>query len=98
MPLPVVTPEQAIEDVAEDVAALVTASTLDDGEANALTSKLEAAQHLLDRGDAEASTNLLGAFINRVEAMGNSSRLTVEQAQSLIDLANATIALITPQP
>jgi hypothetical protein len=94
VPVPVVTPEEAIADAAEDVAALVTDGILGNGEANALTSKLEAAQHQLDKANVKATANVLGAFINQVEAMVNSGRLTAEEAQPLLDSANDAIELI----
>jgi hypothetical protein len=92
--VPVVTPEEAIADAAEDVAALVTDGILGNGEANALTSKLEAAQRQLDKGNVNATANVLGALINQVEAMVNSGRLTAEEAQPLLDSANDAIELI----
>ena len=98
VPPPVISPDEAIEDAAEAVAALVADGTLDDGEARALTSKLEAAQHQLDKGNAKPAANILGAFINQVEAMVSSGRLTAEEAKPLIDSANAAIELIEAEP
>ena len=96
VPLPVVTPGEAIAEAAEQVAALVNDGTLDENEAKGLTSKLEAAQLQLDRENAKVATSVLRAFINQVEAMVNNGRLTVEEAQPLIDAANAAIELIEP--
>jgi hypothetical protein len=79
---------------AEEVTALVAGGPLDDGEANALTSKLEAARGQLEKGNVKPVANMLEAFIHQVEAMVKSGRLTAEQAQPLIDSANAAIELI----
>jgi probable HAF family extracellular repeat protein len=98
VPVPVVTPEQSIADAIEAVAALVSDGTLGGGEGNALTSKLEVAQTQLDKGNTSGCTNLLRAFINQVEAMVNSGRLTAEEAQPLIDSANAAIESIEAEP
>jgi uncharacterized membrane protein len=98
VPVPVVTPEQAIAGAVEDVAALLTDGALDDSEANALTSKLEAAQFQLDKGNTKASTNVIGACTDQVEAMVNSGRLTAEKAQPLIDAVNNAIELIEAEP
>jgi hypothetical protein len=79
-----------------DVGDLVTAGTLGNGEANALTSKLENSIKQMDRGNANAATNQLMAFINQVDALIKSGRLSQAQGQSLIDAANTIIAKRTP--
>ena len=61
-------------------------------EASALTTKLNAAVQQLGRGNNTAAKGQLGAFINQVNALVNSNRLTLAQAQTLIDAANAVIA------
>jgi len=91
---PVVAPEEAIGEAAEYVAALVADNTLNQGEGNALISKLEAAQHQIDKGNAKPAVYVLGAFINQVEAMVSSGRLIAEQARPLIDEATTAIELI----
>jgi probable HAF family extracellular repeat protein len=94
VPVPVVTPADAIGHARERVAGLAEEGVLDDGQANSLTSKLEAAQHQLDRGNSAAAVNVLSAFINQVDAIVRSGRLTEEAAQPLIDSANTAIELI----
>lgn len=94
VPLPQVDPDEAIAAIGEDVEALVIAGSLSDGEANALTAKLDAAQRQWDRGNTTAAANVLEAFINQVEAMVGSGRLTADDAQLLIDAAYDAIALI----
>jgi len=50
----------------------------------------------MDRGNANAATNQLTAFINQVNALIRSGRLSEAQGQSLIDAANTIIAKLTP--
>jgi uncharacterized membrane protein len=98
VPLPVVTPEDAIEDATEAVEALVADGTLSGGEANALLSKLEAAQLQLAWGRANAASNVLRAFIHQLDAFVRSGRLSAEEAQPLKDSATRIIELIGAQP
>jgi probable HAF family extracellular repeat protein len=98
VPLPPATPEEAIADAVAEVAGLVDAGTLGQGEANALVTKLDAAQRQLDKGNIGPALNVLAAFINQVDAMVNSGRLTAEEAQPLIDAATAAIEMIGEGP
>lgn len=70
------------------------AGSLDNGQANALTTKLEEALTKLNRGDPTAAANQLNAFINQVQAFINSGRLSAAQGQPLIDEANNAIDLM----
>jgi hypothetical protein len=94
VPVPPATPDEAIDAVTQAVEDLVAEGALSHGESVALTSKLDAALRQIDRGNYAAAADILEAFINQVEAMLSSGRLTVEQAQALIDAANAALALI----
>jgi hypothetical protein len=76
------------------VGELVDAGVLGAGQGNALDAKLEAAQLQMDRGRTNAAANVLGAFMNQVEALVSSQQLTEEQGQVLIDLAEAAIAAL----
>lgn len=60
---------------------------LNNGNANALISKLENAKKDLEKGHITAACNKLGAFINQVEAFIQSGKLTPAQGQPLIDCA-----------
>jgi YVTN family beta-propeller protein len=51
------------------IAALVQAGTLNHGNGNALTSKLDEVTAKIARGDDHAAINQLGAFVNQVEAL-----------------------------
>lgn len=79
------TPQEAITNLMAQVQALADQGTLDKGEANSLQSKLEAAAKLIGREAYEPAANLLMAFVNEVEALVQSGRLTTAQGQPLID-------------
>jgi len=58
--------------------------------------KLEAAQASIARGNSTAAFNQLGAFINEVEALVHSGRLSSDMGQMLIDLASTAQAGLSP--
>jgi hypothetical protein len=58
------------------------------GVANALCSKLDNTQAAMDRGNANAADNVLGAFINEVQAQAGTA-IPSDKAPILIDLARA---------
>jgi hypothetical protein len=70
----------------EDVDRLVA------GNNKSLHSKLDAAMASLSAGNTNAAANQLRAFINEVEAMMRSGRLSATSGQALIAEANAILA------
>ncbi len=86
-----VPPEERIHNLAMDVQDLVTEGVLNQGNGNALISKLENSLDKLERGKRNAAINQMGAFINQVQAFINSGKLTVEEGKVLIDTANEVI-------
>jgi hypothetical protein len=80
----------------QDVAAVVAAADLPVGNANALTSTLDAALSSLAAGNDSVAVNQMAAFINQVQAMmnGNNPRLTQAEGQALITAGNAVVAQI----
>jgi ABC-type transporter Mla subunit MlaD len=78
-----------IRSLIEDIEALRDAGILNKGQANALIVKLETAIKNLDKGKANTALNELNAFINQVYAFVSAGTLTPEEAQHLIDAANA---------
>ena len=80
------TPEQ-IGLISDEVAALATAGVLKKGQGNSLTSKLEAAQRQLDRGNVTPAINQLEDFIKKVNNLIRDGTLTEEQGGLLIDAA-----------
>jgi len=72
----------AIEDIEEQIAH--------SGTANSLTSKLENALNALERGNINAFTNILNAFINNVEAQ-SGKKIDEDYANTLIEWAQIWI-------
>ena len=89
-----VNPEQ-IQTIVGKVDSLVKDEILEQGNGNALTSKLEAAEQQSNRGNPKTAINSLQAFINQVNAFVKSRKLTPEIGQLLIDSANRMIAQLT---
>ena len=70
-------PPQAIENVIEDVRALVAAGDLKKGQGKALTKILQNALRSVNRGKTKAACGQLGAFQNAASAMGGTSTADV---------------------
>ncbi|HWJ24236.1 MAG TPA: hypothetical protein VNS52_17900 [Gemmatimonadaceae bacterium] len=86
-----VTPQGCIADLVALVGQMQTDGTLRTGEAKSLLAKLDATTRQIDQGRTTPATNLLYAFINEVNALVASGRLTAAQAQPLIDGARCAI-------
>ena len=84
-------PDEQLESIKSDVEDLATAGTLNQGESGSLTMKLSVAQKKISQGKDNAALNMLAAFINQVEALVNSGRLTPDEGQALIDAAQDVI-------
>lgn len=82
-------PAQAVNALAAQVATLTSGGT-----ENALNAKLRAAGASLERGNAESARGQLGAFVNQVEALVASGRLTAAQGEALTDAANRILRSI----
>jgi hypothetical protein len=74
-----------------DVNLLRDDGVLNNGNANALTSKLENAQKKVEAGKINAAVNQLNAFRNQVEAFRNSGKLTDDQADDLLESLDALL-------
>ena len=85
-------PVEQIEELIGKVFSLVDEGKLNKGEANSLNSKLDAALKSIEKGKTNTACNQLGAFINQVNALINSGRLTQEEGEQLIFAAEAVIA------
>jgi len=77
------TPRQKMSLCAGLVQDLVSAGVLNRGQGNSLLVKLAAADAQLARGNAVPAMNILHAFINEVNAMVQSGRLSPAQGQLL---------------
>ena len=85
------TAQQGIAGIEALVDGMVGSGTLSRGEGNALAASLRAASQQLDRRDGPAAVNQLQAFVNKVEAMQRSGRLSAVDAQRLIAAAERVI-------
>jgi hypothetical protein len=79
----------------EQVNALVSSGVLNDGNGNALISKLDNALNSFNNSNNTAGLNKMEAFIRQVNAFLNSGKLTSAEAQSLIDAADDLIASVS---
>lgn len=84
-----------VGDLAEEIQKLVDAGILNNGQANALLSKLASASASFDKGNLVAAQNTIRAFINQVEGFVSAGVLTAAEGQVLIDAANVILALFT---
>lgn len=78
----------------QQIITMVQNLNLDQGQANSLIVKLNAATKNLNNGNTKAATNELNAFINEVGADIKSGKLSSNEGQALIDAANAVINAI----
>ena len=83
------TPEEQVEDLADDVEDLGTGGALDSDQVNALTRKLDAIAASIGRGNRRASCGQLGAFINQVTSLRDSGDISAAQAGPLIGAADS---------
>jgi DNA/RNA endonuclease G (NUC1) len=87
---------QGIANLQPIVDALGVAGDLNAGTLQSLRAKLNAAAASLRRGDASAASGQLNAFINELEALANSGRISAEAAASVAGYANRVIRSIAP--
>jgi len=96
----VLTPLQGITVLTDMVASLGASAgmrgasdgTLGNGEVNSLRAKLNAAAAACRRDNAQACGNILGAFVNEMQALVNSGRVSDGAAAPLIRYAERVIA------
>jgi hypothetical protein len=86
------TPVDKINNIKQTIDSMVVVKILNKNEAHALNVTLDAALMLIEKNNKTAAINQLNAFINKVEALIKSHRLTLAQGQLLIEPANAAIA------
>jgi uncharacterized delta-60 repeat protein len=91
---PAATPQAAIQLLMDDVSGLASLGVLNHGQANALMAKLRAAAKSVDKGNNHAAANQLRAFINQVNALVKTGRLTAAQGDPLIAGANGVISTL----
>ena len=87
-------PRQAVGGLDAAVDALVGNGSISRGNGNSLSAKLRAAEASLARGQGHTAANQLNAFINEVEAMAASGRLSATDAATLTAAAQRVIRSI----
>jgi len=80
-------------DLIGTIETMVDEGLLGVGNGNALISKINNAIKSLDKGNTNAVSGQLGAFINEVEAFVDNGKFTEEQGQTLITVAENGIIL-----
>jgi hypothetical protein len=79
----------------DDLDAALSALSLDNGEVNSPEAKLQAAAKQLAKDDPTAAENILGAFINEMQAMMQSGRVSQAAGSPIVAYAQRVIASIT---
>jgi polyhydroxyalkanoate synthesis regulator phasin len=85
------TPEEQTQEIVDDVLDLLTSGDISTQSASSLTSTLETAIDKIEDGNTTSATGMLDAFINKVEQMIQTGKITQEDGQALIDAANSVI-------
>ena len=80
--------EEATATITDDVQALIDDSTLNKGQGNSLTSKLDNIIEKFEDGKNKPACNQLNAFTQHVDSLIDDGVLTSAQGQPLIDQAN----------
>jgi len=82
----VLTTAQALSWIANEVQ---THTSLNAGQKNSLTAKLNAASASAARGDTKASNNQLNAFLNELQAYVNTGQVSADEASTLRNAVHA---------
>lgn len=85
------TTQQALSSVSATVQKI---ASLNDGQKNSLTAKLNAASASLARGDTKPANSQLNAFLNEIQALVNSGRISSGDAAALRNSIHAVQAAI----
>jgi hypothetical protein len=90
--VPTVSCPASILHLIDTARALNASGALNDGQANALISKLQSAMAALQNGNTTPARNKLKAFINQVTTLVADGVLSAADGQALVDEANAILA------
>jgi hypothetical protein len=85
------TPQQALAAIAARVQGI---TTLNAGQKNSLTAKLQAAIDAIGRGNTTAANNQLNAFLNEVQADAGAGKLSSTDAADLRTAIHAVQAAL----
>jgi hypothetical protein len=81
-------PEAFVKDEIDTLKAGVAGTSLNKGNANALTVKLDQAYKLLARGDDDGVLEVLNGFVTQVDGLKTAGKLTEAQAAALTAIAD----------
>lgn len=90
----VLSPQQALQTLIDDLNALKDAGVINQGQAISLIVKLQNAISSLNAGNTTSAVNKIQAFTNQVEGFINGGNLTLEEGQPLLDKAQHIIDAI----
>ena len=89
------TAQQAVQGIMAKVTDMARAGTLSSGEASALNATLRAALAQLSAGNETAAVNQLEAFVEQVQALVRSGRLSAADGNGLVAAANRVIRSVS---
>jgi hypothetical protein len=89
--VPVLSPQQALSSISGSIQKI---TSLNDGQKNSLTAKLNAASASLARGDTKPANNQLNAFLNELQADLTTGRISSGDAAALRNSVHAIQAAI----
>jgi probable HAF family extracellular repeat protein len=89
-----VSPLSCVGDLVALVSDMQRVGTLRSGEARSLLAKLNGVTRQVSQGNTTPARNLIDAFVNEVNALVASGRLTTEQARPLLDGARCALAAL----
>ena len=87
--------QQQTQLIIGQVGVLVSGAILNQGQGNALTSKLNAAIQQMNKGNLIAAIHQLSAFVNQVEGLMGARKISSADGDVLIVSANAVIRLLS---
>jgi PKD repeat protein len=90
------TPEEQIAALGNMVNDLQASGVLSPPNSNSLGSSLDGALSKLAGGDVAGAINNLQTFVKKVEGLVKTGRMTQEEANPLLDAANALLAQLSP--
>lgn len=78
-----------------DIRTLLSVLGVPAGLLNALTAKLDAAEHSIAKGDDNSALGQLGALRNQIEALAAAGHVDPADAHALLDAIDGALAVVT---
>ena len=78
--------ESLASSISDMIQGLINDGTINKGQANSLTSKLDSALSSMDKGNDNAACGQLGSLENEINAMVSGNRLDVDDANSMLSV------------